>query len=172
MFPLVGAALVLGATVHAQDSSGALKLPDNPQFFAKEDPNNRKAKVVINGEVITGTDVDQRVALIVAASGNKIGEEELQRLKLQVLRNLMDETLQIQEAKVQDVTIDESEVEQTYARVASQNFGQDLKAMDAYLNKIGSSPASLKRQIRGELSWQRLLRRNVQPFVKIGRAHV
>lgn len=167
MVPLVGFALTLGGTVNAQDASGALKLPDNPQFFAKEDPNNRKAKVVINGEVITGTDVDQRVALIVAASGNKIGDEELQRLKLQVMRNLMDETLQIQEAKIQDVTIDDAEVDQTYARVASQNFGQDLKAMDAYLTRIGSSPASLKRQIRGELSWQRLLRRNVQPFVNV-----
>ncbi|MBS0475458.1 MAG: peptidylprolyl isomerase [Proteobacteria bacterium] len=157
----------MGGMVRAQDASGGLNLPTNPQFFAKEDPNNRKAKVVINGEVVTGTDVDQRVALIVAASGNKIGEEELQRLKLQVLRNLMDETLQIQEAKIQDVSVDDSEVDQTYARVASQNFGQDTKAMDAYLYKIGSSPASLKRQIRGELSWQRLLRRNVQPFVNV-----
>lgn len=167
VLPLVGTALSLGGALKAQDAAGSLNLPTNPQFFAKEDPNTRKAKVIINGEVITGTDVDQRVALIVAASGGKIGEEELQRLKMQVLRNLMDETLQIQEAKVQDVTIDQAEVDQTYARVASQNFGQDIKAMDAYLNRIGSSPASLKRQIRGELSWQRLLRRNVQPFVNV-----
>lgn len=172
LLPLIGGALVMGGTVHAQDASGALKLPDNPQFFAKEDPNNRKAKVVINGEVITGTDVDHRVALIVAASGNKIGEEELQRLKLQVLRNLMDETLQIQEARIQEVSVEDAEVDATYARVASQNFGQDTKAMDAYLNKIGSSPASLKRQIRGELSWQRLLRRNVQPFVNVSEEEV
>lgn len=165
--PLIAAALSFGGVARAQEASGALNLPDNPQFFAKEDPNNRKAKVVINGEVITGTDVDQRVALIVAASGNKISPEELQRLKLQVLRNLMDETLQIQEANIQKVSVDESEVDQTYARVASQNFGQDTKAMDAYLQKINSSPASLKRQIRGELSWQRLLRRNVQPFVNV-----
>ncbi|MDE2437343.1 MAG: peptidylprolyl isomerase, partial [Sphingomonadales bacterium] len=85
--------LTLGGAVRAQEATGQLNLPDNPQFFAKEDPNVRKAKVVINGEVITGTDVDQRVALILAASGNKIGPEEVQRLKLQVLRNLMDETL-------------------------------------------------------------------------------
>ncbi len=172
LLPLVGTALAMGGTVRAQDASGALNLPTNPQFFAKEDPNNRKAKVVINGEVITGTDVDQRVALIVNASGNKIGDEELQRLKLQVMRNLMDETLQIQEAKIQDVSIDQAEVDQSYARVASQSFGQDIKAMDAYLYKIGSSPASLKRQIRGELSWQRLLRRNVQPFVNVSEEEV
>lgn len=148
-------------------TGGALNLPQNPEFFAKNDPNNRKATVVINGEIITGTDVDQRAALIVAASEGKIDAEELKRLKLQVLRNLMDETLQIQESVAQKVEVEDDEVEQTYARVAQQNFGQDVKAMDAYLTRIGSSPASLKRQIRGELSWQRLLRRNVQPFVNV-----
>jgi len=152
---------------NAPTAVGPLGLPENPNFFAKNDPNNRKATVVVNGEIITGTDIDQRVALIVAASGGKISDEELQRLKLQVLRNLMDETLQIQEAAAQKIEVEDSEIEQTYARIAGQNFGQDPKAMDAYLARIGSSPNSLKRQIRGELSWQRLLRRNVQPFVNV-----
>lgn len=167
---LAAASLALGASAVAQDapsSTAPLGLPENPNFFAKNDPNNRKATVVVNGEIITGTDVDQRVALVVAASGGKVADEELQRLKLQVLRNLMDETLQIQEASAQKVEVDEAEIEQSYARIAGQNFGQDPKAMEAYLTKIGSSAASLKRQIRGELSWQRLLRRNVQPFVNV-----
>jgi peptidyl-prolyl cis-trans isomerase SurA len=169
-FALAAATLALGAAAVAQNAPtavGPLGLPENPNFFAKNDPNNRKATVVVNGEIITGTDIDQRVALIVAASGGKISDEELQRLKLQVLRNLMDETLQIQEAAAQKIEVEDSEIEQTYARIAGQNFGQDPKAMDAYLARIGSSPNSLKRQIRGELSWQRLLRRNVQPFVNV-----
>ncbi len=33
-------------------------------------------------------------------------------------------------------------------------------------------PASLKRQIEGELAWQRLLRRNVQPFVNVSEEEV
>jgi len=163
--------MVLPAAAPAQDqappASGNLALPENPQIFGKNDPNHRTATVIVNGEVITGTDVDQRAALIVNASGGKIAPEELDRLRLQVLRNLMDETLQIQEAKAQDIAVDESEVESSYDRVARQNFGQDPKALDAYLAKIGSSPASLRRQIRGELSWQRLLRRNVTPFVNV-----
>lgn len=163
----MAAALSLGSMAGAQESSNNLDLPDNPQIFGKNDPNHRTATVIINGEVITGTDVDQRVALIVSASGGKIGPEELERLRLQVLRNLMDETLQIQEAHVQKMDVEDSEVEQTYARIAQQNFGQDPKALDGYLTKIGSSSASLKRQIRGELAWQRLLRRNVQPFVNV-----
>jgi peptidyl-prolyl cis-trans isomerase SurA len=64
-----------------------------------------------------------------------------------VLRNLIDETLQIQEAKSAGVDVDDDEVNQTYERVAQQNFGQNPAALDKYLVSIGSSPASLKRQI-------------------------
>ncbi|MEY4472138.1 MAG: hypothetical protein RL671_442 [Pseudomonadota bacterium] len=167
-FAIAALALAGGAMAqNATSSSSGLALPENPNFFEKNDPNYRKATVVVNGEIITGTDIDQRVALLVAASGGAIDAEELKRLKLQVLRNLMDETLQIQEAAAQKVEIDQAEVDEAYTRIAGQNFGQDPKAMDAYLAKIGSAPASLKRQIRGELSWQRLLRRNVQPFVNV-----
>src|SRR5690606_30840000 len=109
-------------------------------------------------QVITGTDIDQRLALVLAANENPdVGPEEIQRLRQQVLSNLIDETLQIQEAKAQEIEIADDEIDQTYARVATQNFGQDVKAMDAYLRKVGSSPQSLKRQIEGELAWQRLL---------------
>ena len=161
-------ALSLGSVAPAQETASApLALPENPQIFGKIDANHRSATVIINGEVVTGTDVDQRVALVVAASGGKIAPEELQRLRLQVLRNLMDETLQIQEAKSQSLVVDDDEVDASYNRIARQNFGQDPKALDAYLAKIGSSGSSLKRQIRGELSWQRLLRRNVNPFVNV-----
>ena len=172
LVPLTAAAIALSGTATAQgqsgqDARGGLSLPENPKIFGKQDPNRRTAMVIINGEVITGTDVDQRVALVVSANGGKVAPDEMERLRMQVLRNLMDETLQIQEAKAQDMEVSDAEVEASYERIARQNFGQDPKAMDAYLVKIGSSPASLKRQIRGELAWQRLLRRNVTPFVNV-----
>ncbi len=80
---------------------------------------------MVNGDIITGTDVDQRLALILAANDNKPTAEETQRLRLQVLRNLIDETLQIQEAKASDIEISDEEVDQTYTRVAQQNFNQN-----------------------------------------------
>ncbi len=168
LLPLALGTLLIGSTAPAQEAaSGQLSLPENPQIFGKLDANHRSATVIINGEVITGTDVDQRVALVVAASGGKVAPEELERLRLQVLRNLMDETLQIQEAKSQDMVVGDDEVDATYDRIARQNFGQDPKGLEAYLTRIGSSGNSLKRQIRGEMSWQRLLRRNVNPFVNV-----
>jgi peptidyl-prolyl cis-trans isomerase SurA len=169
-FGLPCAILATGAVAQdggAPTPQGEIVIPEGVKIFAESNPNIRKATAVVNGDIITGTDVDQRLALILAANDNKPTAEELQRLRLQVLRNLIDETLQIQEAKAADIDIPESEVDESYARVASQNFGQNLKAMDAYLTRIGSSASSLKRQIRGELSWQRLLRRNVAPFINV-----
>ncbi|MFT4053725.1 MAG: peptidylprolyl isomerase [Novosphingobium sp.] len=162
------AAMSSALTVHAQSApQGEISIPDDVKIFGNDNPNMRRATAVVNGDVITGTDVDQRLALIVAANQGKIDEEEIKRLRLQVLRNLIDETLQIQEAKAADVAVDDAEINQSYARVAQQNFGQNTSAMDAYLKRVGSSADSLKRQIRGELSWQRLLQRNVQPFINV-----
>lgn len=161
------------ATAQEAQAAAALGLPATISILGQNDPNRRTATAVVNGHVLTGTDIDQRLALIVAANkGQAIPPEELQRLRAQVLRNLIDETLQIQEARAQKIQVEPAEVQASYARVAAQNFGQDVKKMDAYLKSIGSSPASLKRQIEGELAWQRLLRRNVQPFVNVSNEEV
>ena len=170
--------LALGA-LHAQApggaqpaEQGALNIPSNLTIFGKSDPNLRRATAVVNGEIITGTDVDQRLALIVNANGGKLPPEEVERLRLQVLRNLIDETLEIQEAKSVDIEVAPEEVDDTFNRVAQQNFGQNPAALEKYLASIGSSAASLKRQIKGEMAWQRLLRRNVQPFINISDGEV
>jgi len=182
LFGLSAAALVAsGVHVGAQtmepaataaEGQGTITVPQDVQIFGKNDPNHRRATAVVNGDIITGTDVEQRLALLLSASQAKPSDEELGRLRLQILRNLIDETLQIQEAKAQDLKVDDDDVESSYQRVAQQNFRQDTKALDAYLEKIGSSPASLKRQIRGELAWQAVLRRNVQPFVNVSESEV
>lgn len=152
--------------------AAALNLPQGPTTFFNTDPNVRKATAVVNGAIITGTDVDQRVALVIQANQGEVAPEEMERLRLQVLRNLIDETLQIQAAKAADITVGPEQITQTYQRVAAQNFRQNPTAMDEYLRSIGSSPASLKRQIEGELAWQRLLSRNVSPFINVSEGEV
>lgn len=151
---------------------GALNIPEGVKIFGERDPNIRRATAVVNGNVITGTDVDHRLALVLVANEGKVSEEEVERLRLQVLRNLIDETLQIQEAKASDIEVPQAEIYQSYARVAAQSFNQNTEAMDGYLKRIGSSPESLQRQINGELAWQRLLQRNVSPFINVSEEEV
>ena len=155
----------------AQEAPGAdngLNIPADSQIFGKFDPNVRKPTAIVNDTVITGTDVDQRVALVLAANnGGQISQADRDRLKLQVLRQLIDETLEIQEAKSAEITITPDEITQSYNRVA-RNFNRTPQQMTDYLRQNGSSDRSLKRQIEGELAWQRYLRRKVEPFVNIG----
>lgn len=173
---LAGSALVGVGALHAQseptNANDPFNLPSSITMLGKTDPNLRKATAVVNGFVITGSDIDQRVALVLDANKQEPSPEELQRLRLQVLRNLIDETLQIQEAKALEIEVTKAEVDQTYERVATQNFGQSKSELDAYLKKIGSSTGSLKRQIEGELAWQRILQRNVQPFINVSEEEV
>ena len=152
-------------------ASQQLNLPKDVTVFGKSDPNVRKATAIVNNRIITGTDIDQRLALIITANGGKVEAEEKERLRVQVLRNLIDETLQIQEAAANDIKIDPAEIQQSYERVAA-NFRQSPAQFDAYLREKGSSAASIKRQIEGELAWSRLQRRNIQPFVNVSEDEV
>jgi peptidyl-prolyl cis-trans isomerase SurA len=163
---------LLPASASAQTLDDPLGIPADISLLGEANPNVRTATAIVNGHVITGTDIDQRVALVVSASNNQLSEEELARLRMQVLRNLIDETLQIQAARSQEIEVTQAEVTDRYNTLAVQNFGQETGAMDEYLISIGSSPASLKRQIEGELAWSNLLRRNIAPFVNVSEEEV
>jgi peptidyl-prolyl cis-trans isomerase SurA len=148
-------------------ASGPLNLPGNVQFVGQQEPGVRKATAIVNGDVITGSDVDHRMALIIASNQIQLPPEEVERFRAQVLRNLIDEAIQIQAAVQQELTIQDREVDQYYERFAG-NFRQTPANFSAFLRSIGSSERSMKRQIRGELAWQRLQRRNVEIFVTVG----
>lgn len=157
--------------VEAQGVSDSLDLPADLTIFEDRDPHVYKPTAIVNGHVITQTDVDQRLALIVLANGGNVPAEELARLRLQVLRNLIDETLQIQEAAANDITVDRAELDQNFARVAT-NFRQSPDDFAKYLRSRNSSAASIRRQIEAETVWSRLLRRKVQPFVNVSEEEV
>ncbi len=169
-------AAVMATSAQAQVEgvgSDAFNLPDDISFITQpDDPNTRRATARVNGAIITGTDVDHRVALILSAQNVELPAEEIARLRLQVLRNLIDETLQVQEAAAQEMEVTTEEVDQSYERFAVENRGMSVAEMDTFLASIGSSARSIKRQIEGELAWDRLLRRNVAPFVNVSEGEV
>ncbi|WP_213980120.1 peptidylprolyl isomerase [Sphingomonas sp. dw_22] len=164
------ATIAVAQTVPDQSvPSTGLDLPSNLQVFGKADPNIRKPTAIVNDFVITGTDVDQRVAMIVGLQKLNIKPEERDQLKLAMLRQLIDETLQIQEAKANEITVEPKEIEQGFGRVA-RNFGRTPEEMRTWLKQNGSSERSVKRQIEAEMAWSRLLRRRVN--INVGEAEV
>lgn len=175
---MVAALAAAGTAAIAQDTvrdgevpQTNLDIPQNLQVFGKVDPNVRKATAIVNDTVITATDVDQRVSLVAAANNVTIQGEERERLRLQILRQLIDETLQIQQAKTADITITPGEIDQSFARVA-QNFKMTPAQFSAFLREKGASDRSMRRQIEGELAWSRYLRRKIEPFINVGEEEV
>ena len=176
---LAGAALaaIAGPAALAQqadapvNTSQSLRLPQNPQLFGQAMPSVVKATAIINGDVITQTDVDQRLGLLAIANEGQIPEEELERLRQQVLRNLIDETLQIQAAKTEKIEIRKSDIDRTVERVAG-NIKQSPQQLNAYLLANGSSINSLRRQIEGEIAWQRLQRAKIESGVSVSEDEV
>ena len=161
--------VAMAGTAVAQDqpvsSASGLDLPDNPIVFGTSLPSVVKATAIINGEVITQTDVDQRLALLAIANGG-VAASEADRLRQQVVRNLIDETLQIQAAKRAEINVTEADIDKTVTRVAG-NVKQTPEQMAEYLKSRGSSIRSIKRQILGEMSWRRLQSAKIETGVSV-----
>ena len=163
--------LALTTAVMAQDgapsSTATLKLPENPQLFGSPLPSVVKATAIVNGEVITQTDIDQRLALLAIANNAPIPANEIDRLRQQVLSNLIDETLQIQAAKSEEIEITDADVDKTVQRVAA-NVKQTPEQMADYLKARGSSIRSIRRQITGEIAWRRLQSKKIESGINVG----
>lgn len=168
--------LIAAATVSAQtpgqpedqgNSTAALRLPANPTIYGSPLPQIVKATAIINGEVITQTDVDQRVALLAIANGQTVPAAELDRLRQQVLRNLIDESLEIQAAKAEEITVKPGDIDRTITRVAG-NMKQTPDQLKTYLATHGSSINTMRRQIEGEIAWRRLQSAKIENGVSVG----
>lgn len=170
--------LALAASGAAQDqaapeqapqgnSASILRLPENPQLYGSALPQVIKAMVIVNGEVITQTDIDQRLALLAIANNTPIPANEIERLRQQVLSNLIDETLQIQAARAEEIEITDADIDKTVERVAG-NVKQTPTQMADYLKSRGSSIRSIRRQIQGEIAWRRLQSKKIESTVSVG----
>jgi peptidyl-prolyl cis-trans isomerase SurA len=151
----------------ASSSASALRLPDNPQIFGQAMPSVVKATAIVNGEVITPTDVDQRLALLAIANEGKLPSDQIDQLRQQVLRNLIDETLQIQAAKTAEIKVTDKDIDRTFGRVA-EGVKMNSDQLSAYLKTHGSSVRSLRRQIEGETAWRRLQQAKIENTISVG----
>jgi peptidyl-prolyl cis-trans isomerase SurA len=151
----------------AGGSASALKLPDNPQIFGQAMPSVIKATAIVNGEVITQTDIDQRLALLAIANEGRLPADQIDQLRQQVLRNLIDETLQIQAAKTAEIEVTDKDIQRTVIRVA-EGVKQSPEQLNDYLKANGSSIRSLRRQIQGETAWRRLQQQKIENSVSVG----
>ena len=133
--------------------------------------NTLRAAAVVNDEVISMLDLAMRTRLAILASGLKNTPEVRKRFRNQVLRSLIDERLQMQEAKRLDISVDESQLEEAIGRLASQNK-MSREQFLAVLSDNDILPNALLDQIRSEILWRSLIQRRLQPSIEISNEEV
>jgi len=111
---------------------------------------------VVNDDIVTTYDLQQRVLFMVATTGVERTEKSIARVQQQAMRNLVDEHIQIQESEKYDQTIDPKEVDQNVGRLISRN-GLDPNEVIGRLAQAGITIDTLRDQVRSEIAWQRIV---------------
>ncbi len=115
----------------------------------------QRIAALVNDQVVSAYDLEQRVRLVVATSGLNPTPEALERVREQVLRTLIDEELQLQEAAKAEIDISEREVDDAVTRLAARN-NLSRQQIVGILSQGGVNEATLRRQIKASMAWDTL----------------
>ena len=113
---------------------------------------------VVNDEVISVYDLSARMRLVLISSGLEDTQEVRNRLVPQVLRGLVDERLQLQEAKRLNISVRQDRIDEALHTIEEQNE-MAAGGLDAFLGRAGVDRATIEEQVRAGISWARLLER-------------
>jgi peptidyl-prolyl cis-trans isomerase SurA len=125
----------------------------------------------VNDDAITFSDIHNRLDLYLSGNPQKPPPDIRRKLELQVLDKLIDEKLQLQEAKKDGIAVTDEDIGKGLAQIAKQNhlspdeFKQKLAAM-------GVKMSTLTEQIRAEISWTQVVRRKLRPDVNVTESEI
>lgn len=128
--------------------------------------------VVVNDEVITRNEVNQRVNQIetsMRAKGAQIPDAA--DLKRQVVEQMIATRAQLQMAKEMGVRVDDATLDRAIASIAEQQK-MTVQEMRNQMEKEGMTFAAFRDEIRGEISMQRLRQHEVDSKIQVSDAEV
>ncbi len=121
---------------------------------------------IANDEAITGYDLSARINFVLATTKISSAPESIARLKPQILRVLIDERLQLQEARINGIDLSDKEVAQAVAAIENQR-GMASGAIGQMLAANRIPEETFTNQVRAQIVWGKLLQRKVRSQVKI-----
>jgi peptidyl-prolyl cis-trans isomerase SurA len=127
-----------------------------PEAAKPEATSTEGVAAVVNDEVISTFDVNQRSALILLTAGIQPSAEAMEQVRAQALRSLVDEHLEVQEAKDKKIKAEPKEIDQALDEIARSNrtTADQLKRQ---LASAGIGIATLRSQLEAEIAWRRLV---------------
>ncbi len=130
-----------------------------------------RAAAVINDEVISVLDLDMRLRLAILATGQPDSAQLRKRMSPQIMRALIDERLQSQEAERLGITVSDERVDAAAEEIAQRNklsYAEFIKIIEGR----GIIPGAFREQVRGQLTWNDLVARRLRPSVEVSEDEV
>lgn len=126
---------------------------------------------VVNGDVVSNIDVDNRARLFALSTGLPVTPEVVDRLKQQITRQLIDERLRMQEIQRRKIVIPDKAIASAIHDIETRN-GLPEGGLRQKLAADGVSQRTLIDQIRTQLGWGQVLREQLGGQTKITDAEV
>lgn len=145
----MAAGLTLGSAQPAPAQSGSLRIA-----------------AVVNDEIISLFDLEVRLSLTLLGASLPNTRENRQRLAGQVLRAMIDEKLQMQEAKRIGITVSDQEIAEAIRRIEMQNQ-MPQGGLDRMLAGQNIPRQTLEEQLRAALAWRRVVARRFSSGAEI-----
>jgi peptidyl-prolyl cis-trans isomerase SurA len=122
---------------------------------------------VVNDEVISVYDLVNRTRLAVISTGLPDTAETRRRLQPQVLRGLIDERIQSQEAAKQNISATEEDMAGAIAKI-EQNNRMPPGGLEIAIKNSGIENSTVMAQIRANVLWQKLVARKLRSTLQVG----
>jgi len=120
----------------------------------------------VNDSAITDFELNQRITFAIRSANMQDTPELHQRIAPQILRQMIDERLQIQHAKGLGVPAAEAEVAQRVAEIERAS-GMARGQFKQYLQGLGVPYEVATQQIEAQIAWGKIVRRRVRPLVEV-----
>lgn len=126
---------------------------------------------VVNGDVITRANVDNRARLFALTTGQAIAPETLKLLRPQITRQLIDDRLKMEEIQRRKIAVPDIDVAHAIADIERRNR-LPPGGLQQKLTGQGVAPSTLIAQIREQLGWTRVLRQEIAERGRITPAEI
>lgn len=165
---LIAALLLAPHTAPAQRAVRPAAPPDGPPSPSKP---GEAIVAVVNGDVISTGDVDNRGKLFALSTGLPVTKEVLDRLRPQVIKQLIDERLRLQEVQRRRIVVQDAEIAEAIGEIEARN-GMQPGQLRRALQGQGVALRTLVDQVRVQLGWTRVLRQELGGKAEISDAEV
>jgi peptidyl-prolyl cis-trans isomerase SurA len=164
---IAGFVAIEGAALDSQAAQQALPRRSSPPVETAVDPRSQmRIAAVVNDDVISVYDIISRLRMVLSSSNIPDTPDARQKVESQVLRSLVDERLQLQEAKKQNVVATDDEINTALGQIEKQNNMRPGQ-LNEFLKARGIDRSSLINQMTASIVWAKLVRRQASQTVEI-----